>query len=305
MGACHSLLVSSSIRIVAIFTTGSVSVLNILAIACVLHVMMRPHNQSKKILLYLVLTGLFMGVYIMVILAHDYKFGQTFPLHRSVWLTGRSCQVCHFISSLCITGSAMSVCILVIEWVLAVGLTFKAESLIKSCQGIFQCCLIIPLGLAGVRAFSTSIDNQLCFPYSYAMQDPTTAITHLSLAVFDAGLHLATIFLLGWTVNLIDRSRRGAGRNWSQKDTRMCLRMCFIGGSTGIQLVALGWLVVSALLDWQGDCITFQCIVLIVLSMNAAGNPLLFVLSTNLFPRMMFGRAKKANIESDTSMKKI
>ena len=286
---CKRLVSRKLIGTFATFPAAVVLIFNILAF----FITARSSKRANRIFLYLPIMDAALAIYLLILVGYDYTFGKSFILVNRVWLQGVECHVLQAISSLSISGSSMSILMIVIEWFSAIYFPFKVESIAESLYRFSDIYLFWPISFTFLRSRFLAIADDLCFPYHPSGNN--NLLLYMTLFTAESCVFVLTVTQTVLIVHRVGQSRRDANRKWSTNDRRLLHRLAVISINSLMRWACLMIETYFGLISSNGNTSATEYIVFFILPINSVVTPVVFTLSTSKF------RHRKSSIDKPSS----
>ncbi|XP_076466235.1 relaxin receptor 1-like [Babylonia areolata] len=263
-------------------------------------VLLREDNQTHSFFIKnLSLADMLMGVYLLVIGAQDLRFRGEYLLHDEAWRNSLECDVCGVLSTLSTEMSVLTLCIITLDRYLSITypLSFRKRGL-KAAYGVMGltwslCLTLALLPVLGFRYFGASFyrDNGVCVPLH--LHDPKARGWEYSSFLF-LGINLASFAFIAYAYGAMFWSihRSAIPLRTSRESKERCLvkRFFFI-----VITDFLCWIpiIIIKLIALSGVSVSkdlYAWVIVFILPVNSALNPLLYTLTTKLFKQTLLSK---------------
>ncbi|XP_045320480.1 relaxin receptor 1 isoform X8 [Leopardus geoffroyi] len=311
-------LLASIIQRVFVWVVSAVTCFGNVFVIC-----MRPYIRSENRLHAMSIISLccadcLMGIYLFVIGAFDLKFRGEYNKHAQLWMESIHCQIVGSLAILSTEVSVLLLTFLTLEKYICIVYPFRCLRP-KKCRTITVLILIWMTGfivafipLTNKEFFKNYYGtNGVCFPL-HSEDTESTGAQIYSVAIF-LGINLAAfiiiVFSYGSMFYSIHKSAITATeiRNQVKKEMILAKRFFFIVFTDALCWIPIFVLKFLSLLQVEiPDTIT-SWVVIFILPINSALNPILYTLTTRPFKEMIhqfwYNYRKRRSIDSKGSQK--
>uniref|UniRef100_A0A673SVW9 Relaxin family peptide receptor 1 n=1 Tax=Suricata suricatta TaxID=37032 RepID=A0A673SVW9_SURSU len=311
-------LLASIIQRVFVWVVSAVTCFGNVFVIC-----MRPYIRSENRLHAMSIISLccadcLMGIYLFVIGAFDLKFRGEYNKHAQLWMESIHCQIVGSLAILSTEVSVLLLTFLTLEKYICIVYPFRCLRP-KKCRTITVLILIWMTGFIVAFIPLTNKDffknyygtNGVCFPL-HSEDTESTAAQIYSVAIF-LGVNLVAfiiiVFSYGSMFYSIHQSAITATeiRNQVKKEMILAKRFFFIVFTDALCWIPIFILKFLSLLQVEiPDTIT-SWVVIFILPINSALNPILYTLTTRPFKEMVhqfwYNYRKRRSIDSKGSQK--
>ncbi len=278
--SCKHLISRRLVRYLAGFPSFAILISNALPFFIVARSISKSKQRSRRIMLYLPLMDFALAIYILMLLMYDHNYGESFVLLKRSWLQGTECQVLHALASFSISGSSMSILIIVSEWFIAVYFPFKMNAITETLHHWLDIYLGWPIATTILRCRFFQEVDELCFPYGPINYGTTVLVLHTLLFSLESFVFTIPIIQAVLIIYYVQQSRRYTKRKWSKKDTRLLYHLAAISVNNLIRWACLLIQTILALIMSNNYGTSNEYILFFILPVNSIITPLVFTLST-------------------------
>ena len=157
--SCNRLISTRLIRSLAIFPSLAVLMFNLLALFITGKHIGDTKQKSRRMMLYLPIMDSALAIYTILLLMYDHKYGESFVLLKKRWLEGTECQALGALASFSISGTSMSILMIVSEWCMAIYFPFKMKSISETLHYFSDIYLVWPILITVLHWRFTQIEN--------------------------------------------------------------------------------------------------------------------------------------------------
>uniref|UniRef100_A0AC11C3U1 Relaxin family peptide receptor 1 n=1 Tax=Ovis aries TaxID=9940 RepID=A0AC11C3U1_SHEEP len=311
-------LLASIIQRVFVWVVSAVTCFGNIFVIC-----MRPYIRSENKLHAMSIISLccadcLMGIYLFVIGAFDLKFRGEYNKHAQLWMESTHCQLLGSLAILSTEVSVLLLTFLTLEKYICIVYPFRCLRLGK-CRTITVLILIWIIGvivafipLSNKKFFKNYYGtNGVCFPLHSEDAESTGAQIY-SVAIF-LGINLAAfliiVFSYGSMFYSIHQSAITANevQNQVRKEMILAKRFFFIVFTDALCWIPIFILKFLSLLQVEIPGTITSWVVIFILPINSALNPILYTLTTRPFKEMIhqfwYNYRQRRSIDSKGSQK--
>uniref|UniRef100_A0A452FU74 Relaxin family peptide receptor 1 n=1 Tax=Capra hircus TaxID=9925 RepID=A0A452FU74_CAPHI len=311
-------LLASIIQRVFVWVVSAVTCFGNIFVIC-----MRPYIRSENKLHAMSIISLccadcLMGIYLFVIGAFDLKFRGEYNKHAQLWMESTHCQLLGSLAILSTEVSVLLLTFLTLEKYICIVYPFRCLRLGK-CRTITVLILIWIIGvivafipLSNKKFFKNYYGtNGVCFPLHSEDAESTGAQIY-SVAIF-LGINLAAfliiVFSYGSMFYSIHQSAITANevQNQVRKEMILAKRFFFIVFTDALCWIPIFILKFLSLLQVEIPGTITSWVVIFILPINSALNPILYTLTTRPFKEMIhqfwYNYRQRRSIDSKGSRK--
>ncbi|XP_040327471.1 relaxin receptor 1 isoform X1 [Herpailurus yagouaroundi] len=311
-------LLASIIQRVFVWVVSAVTCFGNVFVIC-----MRPYIRSENRLHAMSIISLccadcLMGIYLFVIGAFDLKFRGEYNKHAQLWMESIHCQIVGSLAILSTEVSVLLLTFLTLEKYICIVYPFRCLRP-KKCRTITVLILIWMTGfivafipLTNKEFFKNYYGtNGVCFPL-HSEDTESTGAQIYSVAIF-LGINLAAfiiiVFSYGSMFYSIHQSAITATeiRNQVKKEMILAKRFFFIVFTDALCWIPIFVLKFLSLLQVEIPGTITSWVVIFILPINSALNPILYTLTTRPFKEMIhqfwYNYRKRRSIDSKGSQK--
>ncbi|CAL1534132.1 unnamed protein product [Lymnaea stagnalis] len=290
----ESIILRISVWVVALFSCGG----NLLVLFG--RFFMREDNRIHSFFIKnLSLADLLMGMYLLIIAVHDVKYRGQYILHDEKWRNSWECDVSGMLSTLSTEMSVLTLSVITLDRYISImyPLSFRKRGL-KLAYGVMAftwlvCVVLAALPIMGIDYFGPSFyrDNAVCIPLH--LHDPRAKGWEYSSFLF-LGINFCSFGFIAYAYVAMFYSIHMSAlplRTTRESKERCLVKRFFFIVITDfvcwipiiiIKIIALGGLNISDEL--------YAWVIVFVLPVNSALNPMLYTLTTKLFKKKLFSK---------------
>ena len=278
-GSCNHLISNNLIPALAILPSLTVLLSNILALAIAVRMMSKSKQRAQRTMIYLPVIESAFAIYTLLLLVYNHRYGKSFILLRNSWLQGPECQVLYAVASFSISGSSMSILIIISIWFNVIYFPLKAKSTAETVNHLSDIYLAWPVTLAILHLMFPAEANDLCFPYGQIIHPFSTMAIYTAIFTLESMVLILPVLMAVLIVHYVERSRKDADRKRSVKDTRLLQRLTIVSVNNLVRWTCLLIQAFAALTTWSGSDVGTQYLVLFILPLNSIITPVVFILN--------------------------
>ncbi|XP_077541447.1 uncharacterized protein LOC144153658 isoform X2 [Haemaphysalis longicornis] len=260
-------------------------------------VMFREHNEVHSFYIKnLALADLLMGVYLLIIAAHDVRFRGEYIRHDFRWRRSWSCNACGLLSTVSSEASVFTLTVITVDRFVSILYPLSIKK--RTRRSAFCCMLCVWLTttlMAAVPMLRPDYygedfygSNGVCLPLH--IHDPGTKGWEYSAFVFCTVNSIAFSFIAYAYLSMfvtITRSNVGLRSTQQLHDRAIAKRFAFIVGTDVLCWMPIVIIKIIAIAGIHIDETLYAWVAVFLLPVNSALNPVLYTLTTRLFKQQL------------------
>ncbi|KAL5010276.1 hypothetical protein ScPMuIL_012581 [Solemya velum] len=292
----HANLLESSVLRVSVWIVG--------ILACVGNVivlmgrsLLREDNQMHSFYIKnLSMADMLMGIYLLIIGSHDVMYRGNYIHHDEGWRNSWQCDTCGIISTISSEVSVLTIALITLDRYISIMYPFyhkrkdmKTAYFVMTCMWI-ACLAMAIMPVVGLNYFGKTFyrDNGVCIPLQ--LHRPRTRGWQYSTFLF-LGLNLAAFIFISYAYIImfiaIKKSTELLRSTNNIQETIFVKRFFLIVITDFVCWVPIMVIKIAALAGVKVSVDLYAWLIVFILPVNSALNPLLYTITTKLYRRKL------------------
>ena len=286
--SCDQVFIGFNLQIMALFIGGVVMVCNGIAFIFVLSGISKSDHPSTIFpVLFLINCDAMIAIYLFIVSWHAQYYGAEFQFYRNLWIRSIGCIIAQSVSTFALTGSTMSVMVIVLQWYLLVHSPFKAGTLIKKYWVFFCGYIIFPITISCLQNLLLVVGKGACFMSDSDINDRYSVSILVGIHCILMIVCMIIISLSIMIIIMTERSRVSASRARSLSDVAVITRITMLCIITLTRMTVFASLLTVNLIQTLNNLT--EWIVIMLVPLNALVQPFIFT-KMNAIPSIIIQR---------------